>query len=121
MTEKLTMRDFTMLMGILRGCYPQRMTDNEWEITVRRYWQDLQRFDKRAVAKACDKAWKIYAKWFPTLGEMVDLCETMEKQYLEYVPYSKQLEEGSYTDPEEAKRQIANIIDSLTANTKLEE
>lgn len=113
----------TTILGALRACYPQRVSEEEWRVTLRRYRAELVRFESEVVYKACEVAWKKHAQWFPSLGQIVELCEAEKKSYdsARPAPASRQLTDGDWrqTWPDDAKQRFAEIMAVL--ETKADE
>ncbi|NIV51076.1 MAG: hypothetical protein GWN29_04805 [Gammaproteobacteria bacterium] len=94
-------------METLRACYPHRLAREErWGDTVRVYWTHLSRFDADVAQRAFSRAWKAHPHWFPTLGQMVELCKTAERELRKPAPPaptmpsdSETLDYGDYPDP----------------------
>jgi hypothetical protein len=118
-SEEAKLQQLTTILGALRACYPQRVSDEEWLVTLRRYRAELRRFDAMVVYRACEQAWKKHAQWFPSLGQIVDICEAEQKSAdcVKPVPPSRQLGTGAW--PDDAKQRFAEIMAVL--ETKAEE
>lgn len=115
-SKTATERELTLILGTLRACYPQRIGEDEWVVTVRRYRQELQRFTAETVFRAADKAWRKYPSWFPTLGQMVELCDLSARELCVLhgaQPEARQLNAPRPWD-DEATGKVRAIIDELT-------
>jgi hypothetical protein len=101
------------LLGTLRACYPQRIPDNEWLVTVRRYKQEIDRFSSAAIKIACSDAWKRYPQWFPTLGQLVELCEAAQKttDSICQTPRDRRLEDHPWDN--NAAGRLREILENL--------
>lgn len=74
MHEVVNKDDFARLLGTLRAHYPQRVGAEEWAPLIVAYHDALGHYAPAVLVAAVAEAWRIYRKWFPTAGELDELC-----------------------------------------------
>lgn len=76
---------FTTELGRLRDHYPALFVEDggEWARRVTAYWSKVRRFDFDIIKAACEAAVERHPSRFPTAGQLVCLCDSVEKDLLD--------------------------------------
>ena len=104
---------FGSLMGTLRSKYGhQRVNLDLWRSTLRSYREDLGVFPPQVIAKAFDMAWQKHTEWFPTCGQLLELCKTAEKEVASVTPKGL-ITEGEPVDRWAGAAEARKILEQL--------
>lgn len=119
-----TQRELNEAMVILRESYPQlvKETPEEWARKVKSYHNKLRRFDVVIVGEACERAIEEHPRFFPTTGQIVNLCkridsETKSRQHVESEERRQREEEIACRDYVMQRR--ANVIPDTSEEQRL--
>lgn len=67
-------------MGKLRSCYQNPIVDEGlWALSLDTYWAVLARYDAHSVRECLDMAWRVYAQWMPSVGQLVELLDGADR------------------------------------------
>ncbi|KKM14689.1 hypothetical protein LCGC14_1703560 [marine sediment metagenome] len=110
-------------MTRLRAHYPARVNDTElWFANVSTYWAELDAFRGDVLRKAFRRAWRAHVTFFPSCGELEELCRIAEKDTASSRP---QLGDGGpeafdSTPASDAARKAAMAtVAKVTAETRM--
>lgn len=75
-------QNFKQAMDFLRASYPSsRIEDDSWRVTLRVYWEQLSDLPWPVVSQAVRKAPKEFTEWFPSAGQLRQVCEPIAKSW----------------------------------------
>ena len=96
--------EFARLMARLRGHYPQRISPDEWEVVLECYYDALSGFGAPVLVYAFNDAYTAHRQFFPTAGELDELCVKHKRAIAARAP--------RLTEPEQTSREaeLANEI-----------
>lgn len=64
-------------MTRLRACYQNQIADQgQWLASIATYWEACRHYDANAVRRGFVSAWRVHPKWFPSLGQLIELVES---------------------------------------------
>jgi len=88
---------FSKSMAEMRGAFPSfKQPEEEWKVTQRAYWKELHTYDISVIKKAMLAASR-GSKFFPSLSDLVSICNDRQKAFVAVQKANKypQLESGT--------------------------